>query len=150
MATDTTTAQQPYPPTSSLPPPAPPPRRSLPLGVAVLSVLIGLYAIVLVVLGALVLAGVAVGVLGQYFGSVTSFAGLTGAVLGGILLVVGLIILGIAVALWRLRMWALVLAILVLFFEIVVYAIAGQFYTVGFVLSVVILLYLIAVHRHFR
>jgi hypothetical protein len=134
------------PETSSLPPPAPPPRRSLPLGVAILSVLVGLYGFLLFVLGLLLAAGHA---LHQSYLTVPVF-GLSGYELAAAVTIVGLIILGIGVALWRLRLWALVLALLFLLYELAVYAYAREFETVGFVLALVIFLYLIAVNRHFR
>jgi len=133
------------PPTSTLPPPAPPPRRALPLGVAVLSILVGLYGFVLFVLGLLLFAKIGVS---QYLG--VPSLGLTGYELAAMVMVFGLIILGIGVALWRLRLWALVLGLLFLLYELVSFAYAGKYETVGFVLALVIFLYLIAVNRHFR
>jgi hypothetical protein len=136
------------PATSSLPPVH---RSSRPLGVALLSVLVGLYGILWVVLGALVLAGVAIGAAERYLGAVTSLGSVTAPlVVGLILFVVGLVILGIALALWRLRLWALVLALLVLVFEMVVDGLAGNFYSLGFILAVILFVYLLAVSRHFR
>ena len=134
------------PQTTTLPPPAPPPTRSLPLGVAILSILVGLYGFVLFVIGLLVVAKVAIN---SYLGLPSTF-GLTGAELGALVAVVGLIILGIGVALWRLRLWALVLGLLFLIFELVSYAYAGHYESLGFILALVIFLYLIAVNKHFR
>jgi hypothetical protein len=135
-----------YPATSSLPPPAPPPTRSLPLGVAVLSILVGLYGFALFLLGLLLFVGRS---LHASYLTVPVF-GLTGYPLAAAVTIVGLVILGIAVALWRLRLYALVLALLFLIYELVAFAYAREFETLGFVLSVVIFLYLIAVNRHFR
>jgi hypothetical protein len=134
------------PMTSTLPPPAPPPRRSLPLGVAVLSILVGLYGFVIFVVGLLLFAKIAVS---SYLGVPSTF-GLTGYELAALVAVVGLIILGIGVALWRLRLWALVLGLLFLLYELVTYALADHYASFGFVLALVIFLYLIAVNRHFR
>ena len=133
-------------PTSTLPPPAPPPRRRLPLGVAVLSVLVGLYGFVVFVVGLLLFATIPVS---SYLGLPSTF-GLGGYALAAVVLIVGLIIIGIAVALWRLRLWALVLGLLFLIYELVSYAYAGHYLSVGFILALVIFLYLIAVNRHFR
>jgi len=133
-------------PTGSLPPPAPPPRRSLPLGVAILSILVGIYGFFLFVIGLLLAVHVAVS---DYLGLPFKF-GLSGLALGAVVAIVGLIILGIGVALWRLRLWALVLGILFLLYELVTYAWVGHVASVGFVLALVIFVYLIAVHRHFR
>ncbi len=134
------------PATSTLPPPAPPPKRSLPLGVAILSVLVGLYGFLLFVVGLLLAAHVAVN---QYLGLPSTY-GLTGYELAAVVAIVGLIILGIGVALWRLRLWALVLGLLFLIYELVSYAYAHHYESVGFILALVIFLYLIAVNRHFR
>ena len=132
--------------TSNLPPPAPPPQRSLPLGVAVLSVLVGLYGFALFLLGLLLFVGYS---LHLSYLDVPVF-GLTGLALAAVVTIVGLVILGLAVALWRLRLYALVLALLFLLYEIVAYAYAREFATVGFVLAVIIFVYLLAVNRHFR
>ena len=136
----------PPPPVSTLPPPAPPPRRSLPLGVAILSVLVGLYGFVLFVVGLLLFAKIGVSSL---LGLPSTF-GLAGYALAAVVTIFGLIILGIAVALWRLRLWALVLGLLFLLYEIVSYAYAGHYASLGFLLALVIFVYLIAVNRHFR
>jgi hypothetical protein len=131
---------------STLPPPAPPPRRRLPLGVAVLSVLVGLYGFAVFVIGLLIVASISVS---TYLGVPTTF-GLTGVALGALVAIVGLVILGIGVALWRLRLWALVLGLLFLLYELVSYAYAGHYVSFGFLLALVIFVYLIAVNRHFR
>ncbi|MGI0071520.1 MAG: hypothetical protein ACRECT_05585 [Thermoplasmata archaeon] len=125
------------------------PTPSRPLGVAILAVLIGIYGFVLFLLGLLV--AVASSVVGSLGGADPLHGlGITDLTVAGIiLLIVGLIILGLAVGLWHLRMWALVLTILFLVFEMVVYGLAGQFVTIGFILSLVLFLYLLAVSRHF-
>ncbi len=128
--------------TSSLPPP----QRSLPLGVAVLSILVGLYGFALFLLGLLLFVGrtLDISILAVHVFS------LSGYPLAAAVTIVGLVILGIAVGLWRLRLWALVLALLFLIFELVTYVYAGTYLTVGFFLALIILIYLIAVNRHFR
>ncbi len=131
---------------STLPPPAPPPTRSLPLGVAILSILVGLYGFFVFVVGLLLFVHVAIS---SYVGVPSKF-GLTGYGLAALVTVVGLIILGIAVALWRLRLWALVLGLLFLLYELVSYAYAGHYESLGFLLALVIFVYLLAVNRHFR
>lgn len=125
--------------------PTPPPSR--PLGVAILAVLIGLYAFLLIVAGALILAGSSVF---AFLGLPASFVGASGLVLGTVVLIIGLIVLGVALGLWHLRLWALVLALIVTFVELVGYALAGAFVTLGFILSLLIFIYLLAVHRHFH
>lgn len=123
------------------------PTRSRPLGVAILSVLVGIYGFLLIVGGALVIAGAAAL---AYLGVPSGFAGLTGVTFGAIILIVGLIILGLALGLWHLRMWALVLTLLFVLFEIVSYGLAGAFVTFGFIFALILFVYLLAVRRHFR
>lgn len=125
----------------------PPPRPSRPLGVAILAVLVGLYGFLLLLGGLLVVAGVAVT---HFLGVPTGFAGLGSFALGLIVLIVGLIILGLALGLWHLRMWALVLTLLFVVFEMVSYGLAGAFVSLGFILALILFIYLLAVHRHFR
>ncbi len=143
---------EPMPAPATLPP-LPPPSR--PVGVAILSVLIGLYGILWIVLGLLVLANETIGSLEKNIGALTSYGPVTGHIeVGLIVLVVGLIILGIAVALWHLRMWALVLALLVLIFVMVSYGLHGtagiSSHIYAFGAAVVLFIYLVAVNRHFR
>jgi len=131
-------------PTPYAPPPPTPPSR--PLGVAILAVLIGIYGFLVILAGALVIAGATAL---KFFGVPSAFAGIGGVTLGAIVLVIGLIILGLAVGLWHLRMWALVLTILFLLFELVLYGLAGAFVSLGFILALILFVYLLAVHRHF-
>lgn len=132
--------------TTTVPPtyPAPPSR---PLGVAILAVLVGIFGVLLIIGGILLLA---VGVTVHFLGIGSGFLGLASVVVGAIVLIVGLIILGIALGLWHLRLWALVLALLFTFFELVTLGIAGQFVSFGFIFSLIIFVYLLAVHRHFH
>lgn len=122
-----------------------PPSR--PLGVAILAVLVGIFGFLLVLGGALVVAGAAAL---NYLGVPSGFAGLGGIEFGAIILIVGLIILGLALGLWHLRMWALVLTLLFVIFELVTYGLAGLFISFGFIFALILFIYLLAVHRHFR
>jgi hypothetical protein len=122
---------------------APVPGR--PLGVAILAVLIGLLGFITLIAGILLLVGVAAGA----FLAVPGFFGYGGLTLGAIILVIGIILLAVATGLWDLRMWALALAILVLIFYLVIYALGGDFLSLGFIVSLILLLYLVAVSRHF-
>ena len=131
--------------TATAPQYAPPPSR--PLGVAILAVLVGLYGVLLILGGLLVVAGVAVS---HYFGVPTGFAGLGSVALGLIVFIVGLIILGLALGLWHLRMWALVLTLLFVIFELISYGLAGAFVSLGFIVALILFVYLLAVHRHFQ
>jgi hypothetical protein len=116
-----------------------------PLGVAILAVLIGLFGFLVLLAGILVLVGVAAGA----FFAVPAFLGAAGLTLGLIVFIIGIVLLAVAYGLWDLRMWALVLAILVLILYVVGYALAGAFVSLGFLFSLVLLIYLVAVSRHF-
>jgi hypothetical protein len=129
-------------------PPAETPPPSRPLGVAILAILIGLFGFLWFVIGLLIVAGVSIHAF-TGLGVSGAFGPTTGLIAGVIILVVGLIVLGVAVGLWRLHVWALVLAILVLLLEMVVYGLAGDFVSFGFIVSLLLFLYLLAVHRHF-
>jgi len=131
-------------PTTYAPPAPTTPSR--PLGVAILAVLVGIYGFLIIVAGALLVAGASAPAL---FGAPSSIAGLGGLTFGVIVLVIGLIILGLAVGLWHLRMWALVLTILFLLFELATYGLAGRFVSLGFIIALLLFIYLLAVHRHF-
>jgi hypothetical protein len=124
---------------------APPPSR--PLGVAILAVLIGIYGFVEFLLGLFLLVGSAV------FSSVApsySAFGLTGVAVGAVFAVIGLIILGLAVGLWHLRMWALVLMLIFLAIEMILNGLAHAFISFGFIVALILFIYLLAVNRHFR
>jgi len=123
------------------------PAPSRPIGVAILAVLVGLYGLLLILAGVLVLAGVAAT---HFLGIPTGFAGLGAFAVGVIVLIVGLIILGLALGLWHLRMWALVLTLLFVIFELISYGLAGAFVSLGFILALILFVYLLAVHRHFQ
>ncbi len=137
-----------YPAPSTLPPPARP-RRELPLGVAILAVLVGLFGILILVGGLLLVVGSSIAGQFEFFGPGSSL-GFAPLVAGVIAVIIGLIILGIGVALWRLRLWALVLGLIFLLFEMVSYGVEGRFVSLGFLLALVIFVYLLAVNRHFR
>ena len=129
--------------------PSPPGPPSRPLGVAILAVLIGIFGILWIVLGLLVLGGASVHGYEAYGANPAIFHE-TGLIAGLIVLILGLIILGLAVGLWHLRMWALALTLIVLIVELASYVIAGNIVSLGFFLALILLIYLAAVHRHFR
>lgn len=122
---------------------------SRPLGVAILAVLIGLFGVLWIVIGLFVLGGASIHGYEAY-GANPAIFHQTGLVAGAIVLVVGLIILGLALGLWHLRMWALALTILVLLVVLVSDALAGSIVSLGFLVALILLIYLAAVHRHFR
>lgn len=124
------------------------PPKTRPLGVAILAVLIGIYGFLLFLLGLFVAVG---STIFPYLGAANPFhaLGVGGVLAGVIVLIFGLIILGLAVGLWHLRMWALVLTVLFLIVVVILDALAGAYITLGFILAVILLIYLLAVNRHF-
>jgi hypothetical protein len=124
-------------------------RPSRPLGVAILAILIGIYGFIEFLLGLFLAVGSTIGL--QYGGgNLFGHFGYSGVVGGLIVLVVGLIILGLAVGLWHLRLWALVLTLIFLIFVMVSDGLAGMYITFGFIVALLLAIYLIAVSRHFR
>jgi hypothetical protein len=115
----------------------------LPLGVAVLSVLIGIFGFFVFLLGLLVaLLGVGYGLAGG-----ETVFGLGGVAGGLIILLIGIIILAIAYGLWNQELWALVLAIIVLLVYGVIEFVSRSW--LGFVIVAILLIYLVAVSSHF-
>ena len=128
------------------------PEPGRPLGVALIAFLLGVFGFFTFV------GGILIAVL-KYYGlnlGGSNLYGVSGLTLGLVLIVLGLIELGVATGLWRLRMWALVVAVLVLLFEVVGPLIsiaenrAGDGAVLGIVIPLLLLIYLIAVRRHFR
>ncbi len=130
-------------------PPPTPPQDERPLGVAILAVLVALFGVGAIALGLLTLANVHVAWLQTYIQWVPNLKGFSGNTAAIVTLVAGIVSLAAAIGLWRLSMVALVLAILILLYEMIVFGLANEFKTVGFIASLVIFLYLIAVSRHF-
>lgn len=116
-----------------------------PLGVAILAVLIGIVAAILLI-GSLLLFlfGAA-----AYAHSAYAFFGpsIVGAV---VLLVFSLILFAVATGLWDLKLWALVLSIIVVALLWIGEAITGGLLNLGGILLLLLLIYLAAVHRHFH
>ena len=122
---------------------SPPPARTLPLGVGILAVLLGLVGVLLLVASLLLFA-----LSGLAFFHPFAFFGVT--LLGAILLLIfGIVLLVVAVGLWRLEMWALVLALVVLLILLVERLVAGPILSFGTVVLALLLVYLVAVRRHF-
>jgi hypothetical protein len=117
----------------------------LPLGVAILAILIGIFGFVVLLGGILLLltvAGYSVGALGA-----STVFGTSGLVAAIIITIIGLVILSVAVGLWNQELWALVLAILVLLVYGAVDLFAGSW--LWLVIIVLLIVYLVAVSRHF-
>ena len=123
-----------------------PERPRLPLGVAIVSVVIGLVGF-LMVLGAILF--VLNQLLGAYvlppsleiFSTTDVFAAL-------VVLVLGTALMAVATSLWRQEPWALWTTI-VLVFAMTAYLFFTGFITILFILFVVLLVYLLAVRRYF-
>jgi len=122
---------------------------SRPLGVAILAVLIGLFGLLWIVIGLFLLGGASLHGYEAY-GANPAIFHQTGLVAGVIVLLLGLIVLGLALGLWHLRMWALALTLIVLIVVLASYVIAGNIVSLGFAISLILLIYLAAVHQHFR
>ncbi len=122
-----------------------PVRPHLPIGVAIISILIALVAIVMVIAGLLFLINSVVGNLVppvfELFPTIDVFG-------AGILSVLGIALLVIATSLWRQETWALWTTI-VLVFATTAYLFFTGSITVLFVLFVILFVYLLAVRRFF-
>jgi hypothetical protein len=116
----------------------------LPLGVALLAVLIGIFGFFVLLAGLLLLIFGTAYVFGV--GAVTVFG--VGGVVGALIVVlVGVVILVVASGLWDQELWALALAILVLLFYGVVEFLSASW--LGLLIVVALLIYLVAVSGHF-
>ncbi len=131
----------------------PPATSTRPLGVAILAILLGIYGFFSL------LGGLLIAVLSSYvitLGGMQAF-GFTGVTAGLIIAILGLIVLGVAVGLWHLRIWALALAVIVLLLYIVepLFNLARNVTSagnaiLGIIIPVLLLIYLLAVRRHFH
>ncbi|MGA8664552.1 MAG: hypothetical protein WB809_05760 [Thermoplasmata archaeon] len=122
-----------------------PVRPHLPIGVAVVSILIAVAAVVLVLGGALYLLNeVGTTYVPPAFDLFPSVSFL-GAV---ILMVLGVALLALATSLWRQETWAL-WSTLVLVFGTTLYLFFTESITVLFVLLVILFVYLLSVRRYF-
>jgi hypothetical protein len=122
-----------------------PVRPRLPVGVAILAVLIALSAVVLVIAGLVFLIDAALGnVIPPIF---EAFPGID--LLGAaILAIVGICLLAIATSLWRQETWALWTTVVLVFVTATYLFFIGSI-TVLFLLFVVLFVYLLAVRRYF-
>lgn len=116
----------------------------LPLGVAIPAVLIGIFAIFLLILAVLlfIFTGYAVPHSAAYFG-----VSLVGELL---LFLFGIVLLVVAAGLWNRELWALVLSIIVLGLLLIGDLINGSLLTLGGVVTLLLIVYLVAVHNHFH
>jgi hypothetical protein len=115
----------------------------LPLGVAILSILIGIF-------GAFVLA---IGLLGFLLGLSAGAAagvgvlGLPGTIASLVVLLIGGVILAVAAGLWDQELWALALALIVLIFYGALQFLSADW--LPFVVDAVLVAYLVAVSSEF-
>jgi hypothetical protein len=119
------------------------PRR--PLGVALVSFLIALFAVVLLLAGLLFLLSTYLGTFVPTSIDLIPSVDLFGAV---ILVILGAALLGIATSLWRQETWALWTTV-VLVFATTAYLFFTGSITVLFLVFVVLFVYLISVRRYF-
>lgn len=122
-----------------------PVRPSLPIGVAVLSVLIALGGLVVLISGLLFL-------LNEYLGTaiptqllIVHQVDVLGA---AVLVLLGAVLLGVATALWNQEAWALYTTVIVLFLALG-YLFFTASITVVFLLFLLLFVYLLAVRHHF-
>jgi hypothetical protein len=116
----------------------------LPLGVAVLAILIGIFGFFVLLAGVVLLVFGTGLVFGA--GTVTVFG--SGSTLAGlILLIVGAMTLAVATGLWDQELWALAFAVIILGFYGAVEFLSQAWF--GFFLVGVLLVYLVAVSGHF-
>ena len=115
----------------------------LPLGVAILSILIGIFGFFVLAAGLLLLFLGA----GTGFAAGASVFGFTGLVAGVVTVIVGFVTLAVAAGLWDQELWALALAVIVLIFYGAIEFFAGAW--LGFVVVAGLLAYLIAVSPNF-
>lgn len=122
-----------------------PVRPSLPIGVAILAVLIALSGVVILLAGALFL-------LNSYLGTVVPATLLivrsVDPIGAAVLVLLGAVLLSVATALWRQEAWALWTTIVVVFVSLA-YLFFTASLTVLFVLFLLLFIYLLTVRRHF-
>jgi hypothetical protein len=122
-----------------------PVRPRLPIGVAVVSVLIAIFAVVMVLAGLIFLLAEFVGNFVPPSLEIFQSIDIWGA---AILVILGAALLGIATSLWRQETWAL-WTTLVLVFGTCAYLFFTDSISVLFVVFVVLFIYLISVRRYF-
>ena len=118
---------------------------SLPIGIAILAVLIAILGVVTLLAGALFL-------LNAYFGNLVPISLLivrsVDPLGAAILVLLGAVLLAVATALWRQETWALWTTIVVVFLTLA-YLFFTDSITVLFVLFLLLFMYLFSVRRHF-
>lgn len=118
---------------------------SLPIGIAILSVVIAILGVVTLLAGALFLLNAYLGNLVPISLLIVRSVDPLGA---AILVLLGAILLAVATALWRQETWALWTTIVVVFLTLA-YLFFTDSITVLFVLFLLLFMYLFSVRRHF-
>ncbi|HEY6238590.1 MAG TPA: hypothetical protein VIZ68_05335 [Thermoplasmata archaeon] len=117
---------------------------SLPLGVAILAVLIGVIGFLLLVVS------IAIIVLYTGLAFLTQFSFFGAGVLGGVLLLIfSIVLLVVAFGLWNLEMWALALSVIVVLILFISNAIQ-HLVSISTAVLLLLLVYLVLVRHHFR
>lgn len=120
-------------------------RPERPLGVAILAVLIGIFAALLL------LASLVLFLFGVPFAGAPGVGFGAGAlVAAGVLLLLAILLFVVATGLWDLRLWALVLSIIVIGFLWLSDALSGRLLSLAALVELGLLVYLVLVHRHFQ
>jgi len=135
----------------------PPRQASRPLGVTILAIIMALLGVILLLVGLVGLVLVIGSVIVPVSISGFQFFGLSASIGFAILFLLGIITLILAVGLWHQRQWALILAVIILLIEAAsgIYSfVKGGSSAYGDlttpVIEILILLYLVAVRRHFH
>ncbi len=123
----------------------PPIRPPLPIGVAVLSVLIAIVGVLLLLAGALFLLHYYLAAAVPSTLLIVSSIDVIGA---AILVLFGAVLLSVATALWRQEAWALWTTVVVVFLALAYLFFTGSI-TLLFLLFLVLFIYLITVRHHF-
>jgi hypothetical protein len=122
-----------------------PVRPRLPIGVAILAVLIAIFSVLMLLAGLLFLAATFVGSIAPASLEIFQSIDLVGAL---ILIILGCALLAVATSLWRQETWALWTTI-VLVFATTAYLFFTGSITILFLIFVVLFIYLISVRRYF-
>lgn len=118
------------------------PSSRLPLGVAILAILIGIVGFFYLIGGILLLV--------LRFGLLGTGPLFVGGPLGAVLLLIlGIVLLAVASGLWGRELWALALTALVLVLILIGNILEGALVSLSTVVVVLLLIYLIAVRDHF-
>jgi hypothetical protein len=119
----------------------------LPILVGILAVILGIFGIFLAVVGILILL-TAFGILSIPAAAAYTAIGGPAVIAGLVTFIIGAIIVGVATGLWDLETWALYVTGIALAVIIGWLVYTGSF-GISLVISVVLIIYLMAVSRHF-